>query len=380
MTNLQDTLNTFDPKKRVLFSKLIKRTKPEDMMMLEQGLQKGLGLSIQQFQDAYSQTMEILGARRYHVPKSYPDINSWLKTTGQQYVRVFGNHYALMREDEAFYATTNTIGAIIGHQVPPAIYYLSSAIGTALSQTDLRVDHLVTLKRAVVCGVFVLPKGLLTNPDGDWLECIAFAYTKPDDTTVLNFGDRLEKRALHCIRYQKPIIHLMATTQSAVYGTNILFDSEDNPRLEIQEIEDGFAALTGGELSVISSQDAERQFIQQFRDLSLQCLLIMQIRPDLISDEEELKGAKRTKGQGFGAQISSKPILSPNWIGRDYQIKKESSSEQVVKEAQQKKRASPRTHWRKGHFANVPYGPMNVHPRPSRMRWREPKIINAHAD
>jgi hypothetical protein len=282
MTSLHDALNTFLQKKKPTLVQLIQAAEPSEKLALEANLKSLLGLTLEQFEECYAETMAVLGARRYQSPKHYPDMNRWMKVIAESYIRVFGTHFSLMAKDEAFYATTNTIGAIIGSGAPPAIYHLSASLGNALKETDLPSDQLITMKRAVDCGIFSLPNGLLTNPDGEWLECIAFAYTMPTDKTWLHFGDRRCLRAMQCGSSNKPIIILMANTKSAIYGTNICFDSDDTPKLEIAVVEDGLAVYTGDAVRTVKDQDAEASFVYKLRNLALQCLLLMQVQPELL--------------------------------------------------------------------------------------------------
>ncbi|MEN8444050.1 MAG: hypothetical protein ABG776_03440 [Cyanobacteria bacterium J06555_13] len=376
MNSVQDIAKKLSKRKGSSLVKLIKSIDPSQRQAVDRAMRQSMGLNLDRFEACYQKTMDVLGQRRYQPQKNYPDMNAWFKFIAEQYVKVFGSHYALMAQDEAFYATTNTIGAIVGAGAPPAIYHLSAPLGAALRETELPSNQLVTMKRALDCGVFALPHGLLINPDGDSLECIAVAHTKPTDETWLNFDERRQKRADYCGAHHKPVIFLMATTSQAVYGTNIVFGRDDQPKLDFYEVEDGMAVATGGNLRAVQDREAESQFIIRFRNLALQCLLLMQIRPELISNGKALHPSQSMKGRGFGTmRASSKSVLSPNWIGKHYEIKTERSSQQQGANAG-KGRASPRTHWRKGHYTRVRYGPMTLEDRPYRMDWREPKLIN----
>jgi hypothetical protein len=376
MTSLHDALNTFLQKKKPTLVQLIQAAEPSEKLALEANLKSLLGLTLEQFEECYAETMAVLGARRYQSPKHYPDMNRWMKVIAESYIRVFGTHFSLMAKDEAFYATTNTIGAIIGSGAPPAIYHLSASLGNALKETDLPSDQLITMKRAVDCGIFSLPNGLLTNPDGEWLECIAFAYTMPTDKTWLHFGDRRCLRAMQCGSSNKPIIILMANTKSAIYGTNICFDSDDTPKLEIAVVEDGLAVYTGDAVRTVKDQDAEASFVYKLRNLALQCLLLMQVQPELLSLGEVLDPSVGAKKRGFAtASRSSKPVLSPNWLGKDY-ASKQVSERQSARLERTRNRDSPRTHWRRGHYRRSLYGPRDA-PEPTyRMSWIEPVIVN----
>ena len=377
MTSLHNALNTFSQKKKKpTLVQLIQAAEPSEKLAFEASLKSSLGLTLEQFEAYYRETMAVLGARRYQSPKHYPDMNRWLKVIAESYVRVFGTHFTLMAKDEAFYATTNTIGAIIGSGAPPAIYHLSASLGNALKQTDLPSDQLITMKRAVDCGIFSLPNGLLTNPDGDWLECIAFAYTLPTDKTWLNFGDRRCQRAMQCELSNKPIIILMANTKSAIYGTNICFDSDDTPKLDIAVVEDGLAVHTGNVVKAVKDQDAETSFIYELRNLALQCLLLMQVQPELISPGKILDPLAGNKKRGFATtHRSSKPVLSPNWLGKNYASKQVSERKSSQPE-KAKHRDSPRTHWRRGHYRRSLYGPRDAKEPTYRMSWIEPVIVN----
>lgn len=98
--------------------------------------------------------------------------------------------------------------------------------------------------------------------------------------------------------------------------------------------------------------------------LIVQVLLIMQYKPDLITTEN----ASYERATGFGAH-KSKTITEyypTRWLGKLYERKQSNHSPTGS-------HASPRAHWRKGHWHNFRHGPGR---KELKLKWIEPIFVN----
>jgi hypothetical protein len=85
--------------------------------------------------------------------------------------------------------------------------------------------------------------------------------------------------------------------------------------------------------------------------LGISVVAILNAHPKLIEGGQLLKTLK-------AKQRNTKPkqLWSPNFIGRLYQARTISSSNNIELD-QDPQRAKPRAHWVRGHIRNQPYGP-----------------------
>ena len=98
--------------------------------------------------------------------------------------------------------------------------------------------------------------------------------------------------------------------------------------------------------------------------LVVNALLIMQYQPELVTVESSCHG----RGAGFGsaANKAAANYFPTRWLGKSYQ-RKQSNSPHAGSHA------SPRAHWRKGHWHNFRYGPGR---KELKLKWIEPIFVN----
>ena len=97
--------------------------------------------------------------------------------------------------------------------------------------------------------------------------------------------------------------------------------------------------ITEGEerkLAITPSEDAE--FILLMLRLAVSLVLAMQSRPELVSKERYLRAGSRSQATSAGY---SPGVWQPNVVGARYKI---------ISETGTGTHASPRSHWRRGHF------------------------------
>lgn len=98
---------------------------------------------------------------------------------------------------------------------------------------------------------------------------------------------------------------------------------------------------------------------------AINLLLIMQARRELLTGGDALHGVKVKRG----SVKSHATLWSPLWIGKDYRISREAPGVGT--------HATPRLHWRKGHWRNQPYGERSLL---RRLRWIEPTLAGGKHD
>lgn len=116
------------------------------------------------------------------------------------------------------------------------------------------------------------------------------------------------------------------------------------------------------------SSKMEAKFYDSLRvksaKLVVHVLLIMQYKPDLITTE----AASHDRATGFGASKAKTSLnyFSTRWLGKFYKRKQS-------KAAPIGSHASPRAHWRKGHWHNFRHGPGR---KELKLKWIEPIFVN----
>jgi len=91
----------------------------------------------------------------------------------------------------------------------------------------------------------------------------------------------------------------------------------------------------------------------------------MECRPELVDTESQVIRVSL----GF-AKNKAKDFYEPLWIGKNYRVKSEDTSERGGTHA------SPRVHWRRGYLRNQPYGEGRQH---RKLVWIEPVLIMGKA-
>ncbi len=120
--------------------------------------------------------------------------------------------------------------------------------------------------------------------------------------------------------------------------------------------------------------EKDGEFCDKIRSLAINILLLLETSGgSLFSDvvpSETVDDIKKPKG--FGKKSLTPPPKYPRWIGKNYQIKSEPSP---VSESRGT-HASPRIHWRRGHWRCIEPGEGKKW-KDSKRLWIEPVLINA---
>lgn len=132
---------------------------------------------------------------------------------------------------------------------------------------------------------------------------------------------------------------------------------------------DGDVIIDHGKLD-----EKDREFCDKIRSFAINILLLLETSGgSLVSDvvpTETVDDVKQPKG--FGKKSLTPPPKYPRWIGKNYQIK----SEQSPVSESRGTHASPRIHWRRGHWRCIEPGEGKKWKQSKRL-WIEPVLINA---
>jgi hypothetical protein len=119
--------------------------------------------------------------------------------------------------------------------------------------------------------------------------------------------------------------------------------------------------------------DKDRKFCDKIRSFAINILLLLENSGDsLLSDvvpSETVDDIKKPKG--FGKKSLTPPPKYPRWMGKNYQIKSELSPVSENRGTH----ASPRIHWRRGHWRCIEPGEGKKWKESKRL-WIEPVLIN----
>lgn len=108
---------------------------------------------------------------------------------------------------------------------------------------------------------------------------------------------------------------------------------------------------------------AEADFLRRMRSLILQCLLTLTYRPDLLDDSPAEAQPASRKGQS-SRERSQASVMHPRWLGKEY--KRPASTGKG-------NHASPKEHWRRGHWRRVVVGARELNQR--KWAWIEPTFV-----
>jgi len=104
----------------------------------------------------------------------------------------------------------------------------------------------------------------------------------------------------------------------------------------------------------------DEAFLEELGVIVFGTLLALTAKPELLTPAQLVKRIPARKAE------SAKEFWTPNLIGKHYQVRSALPAKGT--------HASPRMHWRRGHFRNQPCGP-GLSER--KTKWLEPMLINA---
>lgn len=258
------------------------------------------------------------------------------------------------------------------------LFFIAPDLLEAVLRTDFADDiDWTTLKMPFDQGIFMLPKGALVHPEDGEVAMIVWArYWKltpypapfPDwkPTTIGN--DAFVLLGL-CIK------------NGMWYDSS--FNADHRPTVRLRNLffrEPGERTPPAERRTTLDSNltEADEEFLEKLGVIVFGTMLAMNAKPELLEKGKMLKRVVKA-GQ------APREFWSPNIIGPRYRLKREvpKIDRHGKFTADQRKRdqggthASPRLHWRRGHFRNQRYG---VGLREVKQIWMEPMLIGAEGE
>lgn len=121
--------------------------------------------------------------------------------------------------------------------------------------------------------------------------------------------------------------------------------------------------------------EADKPFLDGIGVIVFGTLLAMNARPELV---EKARLLHRVPGKG---DKPAREFWLPNIIGSKYKVKREVpkivSGKFVVEQREHGTHASPRLHWRRGHYRQQSFGPQR---RERKTIWIEPCLVGAESE
>lgn len=233
-------------------------------------------------------------------------------------------------------------------QVPT--YWVGQDLLVALCRTELPNIHGSELNWPMPAMLFMLPKNVLLNPNQASVDYLGVALG-PEQTLIC--WTQVDEESGACNYAITEVVH----------KKNL---SEIKSGLIQDDIE--FVAPHANDL------EAEISFNANLMALAINLMLVMSAYPHLI----ELGQAINPRGFGSSASAQADAPWTPNWIGKQYRLRREDTSRKPESnQLNSEDRGTKRPHWRIGHHRVQRYG----HGLEQfRWIWIEPTYVNARVN
>lgn len=205
-------------------------------------------------------------------------------------------------------------------------------------------------------GVFLLPKGAIRTSDGRSWDWVAWALTK--------YGEPVKVPGLWTQTIQigtddggDPFsIATASTTAGGHHDGMLVWNASMRQAGELAADWDTVKDFPGS----IAPDYHESDVLKRFRIIVANLFLVMESRPELVEhDGQKVRAMK--KGP-------AREEWTPNWIGRTYRVQRPDGDGT---------HASPRLHWRRGHYRRQACGTGR---KEHKIIWLEPCLVGATAD
>ncbi|MCT7984916.1 hypothetical protein NG796_16720 [Laspinema sp. A4] len=260
-----------------------------------------------------------------------------------------------MLDDFAWSAVISSAWTLAYNPFP--VWWLHRNLFEAFEASDLP-KAIADLQVSAPFGMIMLPRDRILNPDGEPCDWIFFQHLSQGSVPpTLRFGR-------HTIQFQPVECEKLRWVTVLRNGTSYASLVEING----DELVRGNFSM-GTQCLTDSNQDLtlEQQFQLTLEKIVLQTLLYLQIRPDdLLAPTNAVRISN--KGQGFAGKKSDKDRLNPLILGQQFQPQ----TERISRSAHST-HATPRTHWRRGHWRRVAVGEGR---QERKWRWIQPVLVN----
>ncbi|MFW6359850.1 MAG: hypothetical protein ACOC0N_11655, partial [Chroococcales cyanobacterium] len=130
-------------------------------------------------------------------------------------------------------------------------------------------------------------------------------------------------------------------------------------------VSDGSLIREGYDLGNHSLSEDDRIFVDRIHNLIVNVLLVLETCPDLMSNVTSTETIAKPKGFGIAQKQKAANIRYPRWLGKSYK--------RTVNATPRKHHASPRTHWRRGHWRSLE----GQHWKQNKRVWIKPVLVRA---
>lgn len=232
-------------------------------------------------------------------------------------------------------------------------YYVSQELALALWNTNSEL-HARELNIALPAVMFMIPHYTIFTPDGDSLSTVGIASSRKSERLK-----QLYETSGDCLIGASGFLK-EEITNSYWYGIHNESCALGN---SVEDLYHEYSFDGLGSLKYLD-QENEINFLNKFRAFCFNLMLILEKRPELITEEIN-------QPKGFGTPPKTKNFKNPIWLGKDYRI-------QYVSNAQSDdtatgKGSSKSTHFRKGHLRRQKWGKNR---EKEKVIWIDPVIVN----
>jgi hypothetical protein len=227
----------------------------------------------------------------------------------------------------------------------PALFVGKEFFG-AICQTDLPADTRWTeAQLPYEAGLLYLPLGAMRDPGGASVNVLAWWRARKGEQVMVG-----ERTQINCKADQLTVVAICEPSSQRMYSRAV--DSTQTPYIIAPTIEAGARGVW--DLPITSDDET---FLSRMVSVCFSLLIAQTARPELLTPEHRATG-KRTKK-------APREIWTPNFLGKGYTARRETA---------EGTHASPRLHWRRGHFRNQAYGPKHSE---RKTIWIEPTLIGS---
>ena len=265
----------------------------------------------------------IIAPQGYYPSKYYAATNA----LGVEQLTI-GNCMQLSEIDKAI-----AVQAIICQEYKVPMYYLDRNLGEALLNSKVPQGTTVAdLPKTRVSGVINLPKNFLISPEGEPIAYIAYSFVFADVISDIYAKYKIQFTGNNCILMSSAV----ASGPKLMYGLSV------ETHKTIKDIDENREYMLGTGISVpILADEDDNRFSAKCFNLLCNVLFLIESRPDILQKQTLHGKGKYKKDKN---KKSTDELWAPRWIGYNYKSPNDGNP------------ASPRMHWRQGHWRNQPCG------------------------
>jgi hypothetical protein len=280
---------------------------------------------------------------RYHSPK--------LCAAAMACAVIETERVGLERTPVAYRLLMMGMADLVAHQVP--MFFIAPDLLEAVMRTDFHEDiNWLEMKLPYETGIFILPRGALPHPtDGD-TGMILWSRSPKGPMRPVPFG------GIAAPELANTAFILESMIPESMIWYNSTLSAAQRPTMRLHNLfyrQPGEAVPKGEKASWMDDDLDEKDagYLEKVGVIAFGTLMAMNARPELVERSRLIKRV--------GKAEKAKEFWSPNVIGAKYKAKREvpklaGDGTFAFAQAEHGTHASPRLHWRRGHFRMHAYG------------------------